>query len=271
MDKIRIKNLRIFAYHGVLPQEKKTGQDFIVNVTMHTDTRAAGLSDDLTRTTNYANVCECIRKTMTEKSYDLIETVAEKVATNVLLAFPLVEEIDVEIQKPNAPVDEDFDYMSVEIHRGYHDVYLSYGSNMGDSAGYIDDAIDKLGSREDTILVKDSTRIVTKPYGPVEQDDFLNGACHIRTLMMPEELLDYLHTLESMAGRVRDIHWGPRTLDLDIIFYDNLIYESETLIIPHIEMEKREFVLEPLCEIAPNLRHPINHKTVKQMLDEIRA
>ena len=75
--------------------------------------------------------------------------------------------------------------------------------------------------------------------------------------------------MEASEGRERKIHWGPRTLDLDIVFYDDLIYSSEDLVIPHVDMENRYFVLKPLCELAPYLCHPITHKTVTQMLSEL--
>ena len=103
----------------------------------------------------------------------------------------------------------------------------------------------------------------------MEQDDFLNACMVVRTLLSPEELLDKLHEIEQEAHRERIIHWGPRALDLDILMYDDLVMESDDLIIPHIEMDKREFVLKPLCEIAPNLRHPILKKTVSQLLAAI--
>ena len=89
------------------------------------------------------------------------------------------------------------------------------------------------------------------------------------TLLAPEELLQELHRIEQMEGRERKLHWGPRTLDLDIIFYDDLVYASDDLAIPHIDMENRYFVLKPLSELAPNFRHPITHKTVAQMLAEL--
>ena len=110
---------------------------------------------------------------------------------------------------------------------------------------------------------------MTKPYGVVEQDDFLNGAMEVRTLLTPEELLEELHRIEAEHGRERVLRWGPRTLDLDIIFYDDLISQEDDLCIPHVEMHKRSFVLEPLEEIAPYKRHPGNGKTVRQMLEEL--
>ena len=114
-----------------------------------------------------------------------------------------------------------------------------------------------------------SELLETLPYGVVEQDNFVNGIFEIRTLLAPEELLQELHRIEQMEGRERKLHWGPRTLDLDIIFYDDLVYASEDLVIPHIDMENRYFVLKPLSELAPNFRHPITHKTVAQMLAEL--
>ena len=140
---------------------------------------------------------------------------------------------------------------------------------MGDKKKYLDNAIQGLRDMKEIVVEKVSEYLVTEPYGDVEQDEFLNGALRVRTLLSPEELLDRLHVLEQAADRKRIIHWGPRTLDLDIIFYDDLISQEDDLCIPHVEMHKRSFVLEPLEEIAPYKRHPGNGKTVRQMLEEL--
>ena len=122
------------------------------------------------------------------------------------------------------------------------------------------------------ISVKKVSQLIrTKPYGDVVQEDFLNGALEIETLLTPQELLEALHVIEDAAGRTREVRWGPRTLDLDILFYDKLIYESDDLIIPHVDLENRRFVLEPLFEIAPGYRHPVFHKTVEQMYRALGA
>jgi len=100
----------------------------------------------------------------------------------------------------------------------------------------------------------------------VEQDDFLNGAMEIDTILNPEELLDVLHEIENAADRKRTLRWGPRTLDLDILLFDKLVYESETLNIPHVDMQNRRFVLEPMAQIAPWSYHPVLGKTMKVLL-----
>ena len=104
----------------------------------------------------------------------------------------------------------------------------------------------------------------------LDQPNFLNGCACLRTWLEPFALLDVLQSIEAKAGRERKIHWGPRTLDLDIILYDDVVMYEDDLIIPHIEMENREFVLKPLCEIAPYIKNPVNGKSIKQLLSEIQ-
>lgn len=270
MDKIIIKDLEIFAYHGVLEQEKRAGQTFIVSAELGVCLRDAGLTDDLKKTVNYAGVCEDIKNVMTGEKYDLIEAAAENIADTILLKYDKIKEIRVILKKPEAPIDMTFDSMCVDITRKKHIVYLGIGSNLGDREGYLDYAVDQL-NKDDYIKVnKVSTYIVTKPYGNVEQDDFLNGCLEIETLYDPEALLAVVNDIEKGAGRKRVIHWGPRTLDIDILLYDRDIIMEENLTVPHLEMARRAFVLEPLCEIAPYAYHPGYNRTVLELLDMLR-
>ena len=271
MDEIRIDNLEVYAYHGVFPEENQKGQPFFVNMILYADTREAGKQDELTLSTHYGEVCHFVTKWMQEHIYKLIETVAETVAREVLLAFPLVQALDVEIRKPQAPIGLPFESVSVKIQRGWHKAYVALGSNMGDKEAYLEGAIQGLRSNADIQVNKVSSLITTEPYGGVMQDVFLNGMVEIRTLLTPHELLDYLHELEAAAGRERKVHWGPRTLDLDIIFYDKLVMEDDTLIIPHVDMQNRDFVLKPMVELNPNYRHPVLQKTMQQLLAELNA
>lgn len=268
-DQIRIEELEVYAHHGVYPEENEKGQHFYVNATLYTNTRPAGMADDLRLSTNYGEVCQFITEFMQQHTFQMIETVVEWTAYEVLQQFPLVQGLDLEIRKPEAPIPLPFGSVSVAIHREWHEAYIAVGSNMGDSRGHIAKALGQLEKHKDIQVTKVSGLLETLPYGGVEQENFVNGMFEIRTLLTPEELLRELHKIEASEGRERKIHWGPRTLDLDIIFYDDLIYSSEDLVIPHVDMENRYFVLKPLSELAPNFRHPITHKTVAQMLAEL--
>lgn len=270
-DEIRIENLEFFANHGVYPEETRLGQKFLVSLTMYTNTRHAGVSDDLENSTNYGEVSHFITAFMKEHTYRLIEAAAEHLAEAILLRYPLVEGVTLELKKPWAPVGLPLDTVSVKITRFWHTAYIALGSNLGDKKAYLDGAVQALGEVPGCRVEKVSSYLITAPYGGVEQDDFLNGALKLRTLLPPQELLEELHKIEQAAHRERLVHWGPRTLDLDILLYDDEVLETDTLIIPHVEMQLRDFVLRPMAQIAPNLRHPILHRTMMQLLTDLET
>ncbi len=270
MDCIRIRNLEVFGHHGVYREENKLGQKFIVCADLYMDTRTAGLSDDIEQSVNYGEVCKLIDKHMREKTFYLIEAAAEDLAKAILLKFDRIERVELEVKKPWAPIGLPIEEVSVKIDRKWHDAYIGLGSNMGDKWDNINEALKKMSLDDDIKVIEVSTLIETRPYGYEEQDDFLNGAVHITTLYSPAELLKCLSEFENLAGRKREIHWGPRTLDLDILFYDDIILDTRELTIPHFDMINRDFVLKPLNEIAPWLRHPVLNKTVAQLYDEFK-
>lgn len=270
MDEIIIENLQVYAYHGVYEEENEKGQNFYVNAVLYADTRNAGREDKLELTTNYGEVCRFLHKFISANVFRLLETVAEKTAEAVLLAFPLIEKITLEIRKPEAPIGLVFESVSVKITRAWHTVCLAVGSNMGDRQNYIEDGIKAFERDEKCRVLRKSGLVTTTAYGGVEQDDFLNGAFTIQTLYTPEELLERIHEIEEAAGRERKQHWGPRTLDLDIIFYDDLILDTDVLRIPHADMKNRDFVLQPLSQIMPYKRHPIYGKTILQLYEELQ-
>ena len=265
MDHICIENLEVFANHGVFDEEASLGQKFLVSVKMYFDASAAGRTDDLSKSVNYAEVCSNITEWMKTNRCLLIETVAERLAAKLLRDNPIVRETEVTVKKPWAPIGLPLECVSITIRRKWHTVYLSIGSNMGDREKFLNDGIEYIKTDEGVRVISVSDFIETKPYGMTEQDDFLNGAVKIETLLTPHELLDLLHEAEEAAGRVRDVHWGPRTLDMDILLYDSIILNDDDLVIPHPDMENRDFVLAPLNEIAPNAYHPVLRKTVSRM------
>lgn len=271
MDKITIRNLEIFANHGVFPEENALGQKFVFTITMHLSTRRAGRSDDLTASIHYGEVSHFVQRFVQKHTWKLLETVAERLAEALLLEYPLMEGVDIEVQKPWAPIGLPLETVSVAISRCWHTAYVALGSNLGDKKAYLDGAVAQLGEQPDCRVVRLSDYLVTAPYGGVEQDDFLNGALELKTLLTPEELLSRLHEIEAAAGRERLIHWGPRTLDLDILLYDDLVLDAPDLHIPHREMALRDFVLIPMAQIAPWKRHPLLRRTMAELLEDLGA
>lgn len=271
MDKIIIENLELIAEHGVFKEEKFLGQKFIISVEMTTNTREAGKTGNLNASTHYGFVADDIEKIFTGESFDLIETCAEKIAEMILTKYPLISEVKVTVKKPWAPIRKHFDFVAVEITRKWHTVYLSLGTNMGDKKKNLLEAIEKIGKLENTKVTSQSTILETEPFGYTEQDMFLNACIEIKTLFTPQELLEKLLGIELEMGRVRTIKWGPRIIDIDILFFDDEIIQDKNLAVPHPWISERMFVLEPLCEIAPNLIHPLERKsvaTLKRILEK---
>ncbi|MCR5418420.1 MAG: 2-amino-4-hydroxy-6-hydroxymethyldihydropteridine diphosphokinase [Lachnospiraceae bacterium] len=265
-DQIRIRNVSFHGYHGVYEWEQKQGQRFIFSARLFVDMEKAGKTDGLEDTVNYGSVLKHILEFLENNRFQLLEKVVTRALEDTMQAFPLINEMELELEKPDAPIEADFETVSVCRSLKRARAYIALGSNMGDKKGYIEAALRRIDEHPCCSVKKVSSLIETKPYGGVEQDDFLNGAACVETLLSPRALLDFLHELEQEAGRVREVVWGPRTLDLDILLYDDLVMDSEDLAIPHYDMERREFVLAPMAEIAPFLRHPISGKTMREML-----
>jgi dihydroneopterin aldolase/2-amino-4-hydroxy-6-hydroxymethyldihydropteridine diphosphokinase len=213
--------------------------------------------DDLALTTDYGEMCRFIDAFVRDNTYKLIETVAEELGRSLLMKYRLLSGVTVEVKKPQAPIGLPLDYVSVVRSMNRHRVFLSLGSNMGDKAEHLRKAIEELDEEPATNVVKVSAVTETKPYGYKEQDNFLNCAVEVSTLLSPKDLLTFTQGIEQRHGRERKIHWGPRTLDIDIVFYDDLTYGDSDLQIPHIDMQNRYFVLKPLSEIDPGYRHPV--------------
>jgi 2-amino-4-hydroxy-6-hydroxymethyldihydropteridine diphosphokinase len=149
------------------------------------------------------------------------------------------------------------------------DAYLGLGSNLGDKQAYLRQALDKL--RVVCAVKKVSSLYVTEPVGNKEQDWFLNAAVHIDCQQPPAELLSLLLAIEHDLGRVRSAKNAPRTIDIDLLFYGDLVLESEDLAVPHPRLHERRFVLAPLAEIAPDFIHPVLGRSIQELADTIES
>ncbi|WP_156290014.1 2-amino-4-hydroxy-6-hydroxymethyldihydropteridine diphosphokinase [Oceanobacillus salinisoli] len=148
--------------------------------------------------------------------------------------------------------------------------FLSLGTNIEPRMGYLKDALELLESHSDISIETKSSIYETPPVGYTDQADFLNMVVDVATTLSPLELLTYCQSIEQQLGRKREIRFGPRTIDLDILTYNNENSTVERLLIPHPRMHQRAFVLIPLHEIAPNFVIPIWNKCAKELLDELQ-
>lgn len=269
MDQIIIQDLNVYAKHGVYAEENILGQQFLISITMDADLSEAGQSDDLESTIDYGSLCHFVTKYMHRHTYKLIESVAEHLAEEILLQYDRIRKIKVKVKKPWAPIGLPIKTISIVVERTRHVAYIGLGSNMGDRRAYIDQAVKELDALDSCKVRRISQIRETEPYGNTQQDKFLNGVLCLETVLKPERLLQELLEIEAHAGRTRDVHWGPRTLDLDLLLYDNDVIRRPELTVPHQDMQNRKFVLEPLCELAPSYRHPALHKTIRQLYEEL--
>ncbi len=147
-------------------------------------------------------------------------------------------------------------------------IYIGIGSNLGDREGTCLKALEELEKRGIKVAKK-SSRYETEPWGVKDQPNFINMAVEADTDLTPMEVLRVTKEIEKNLGRKETLMWGPRTVDLDILLYDDLVVDEPDLRIPHPHMHERDFVLKPLTEIAPEAIHPLLKKTVREMLSEV--
>lgn len=259
-DQIVLKGVSARGFHGVLEAEKRDGQPFVVDVHLTLDLSRAGRTDDLAATVNYAEVASAVVARITGPSFDLIERLAEVIADDVL-GHPLVDAVEVVVHKPEAPVGHPFTDVEVRIRRSNGPrAVIALGSNLGDRGRTLSLAVDALRALPGFTLTSVSPIVETDPVGGPEQPPYLNAVVLGRTTLDPAELLEALHRIEAAHGRTREVRWGARTLDLDLIQFgapgsgQEVVSDDERLTLPHPRAAERAFVLLPWVRAEPEAR-----------------
>ncbi|GLY27546.1 2-amino-4-hydroxy-6-hydroxymethyldihydropteridine diphosphokinase [Kineosporia sp. NBRC 101731] len=255
LDQIRLSGVTARGTHGVFDFERREGQDFVVDVVLHTDISAAAASDDLTRTTHYGELAGTVADIVRGDPVDLIETLAERIAW-ACLEPPGVFAVDVAVHKPQAPIEETFGDVVVAIRRERTillerapaapvPVVLALGTNMGDRLMILRGAVRDLRAVEGLEIDVISPVIQTDPVGGPDQPDYLNAVVLATSTLSANDVLAACNRIEGEFGRERTVRWGPRTLDIDVISYGELRSYDEKLTLPHPRAHERAFVLAP--------------------------
>lgn len=253
-DRILVDDLRVLAVIGALEHERLAQQPLRVDIALTVDLADAGRTDDLDDTVHYGLVAERVVEMAEEHAFVLLERFAAEVAS-IALGFDRVDEVEVTVTKLRPPVPAHLATTAVTIVRSRHDAadpgghqaIVALGSNLGDREDYLRLAVAELGN-----VVGLSDVYETEPVGgPDAQGAYLNMVAVVDTALDPFALLRRCQRIEQLARRERLVHWGPRTLDVDVLFYDDVTIASPELTVPHPRIGERRFVLAPLTEVAP--------------------
>jgi len=290
LDQIVVEGIRVTGHHGVLATERESGQIFLADVVAHVNTQPAAVTDRLERTVNYSDIADAVAGVLAGDPADLLETVAEHCARAVL-EFEGVECVDIAIHKPQAPLHVEFADVVVKIRRDLRSGTLWADKRIGSSAGMSDDPLaapnlgrdsfderplqpvpawialgGNLGPVEPTLAaaVRELDRISgihvratsalvkSAAVGGPPQPDYLNAVVLVDTALAPRELLAACQGIEVVHGRERTVVNGPRTLDVDVVAYGDIVGATADLVLPHPRAHERAFVLVPMADVDPN-------------------
>src|ERR1039457_3591439 len=249
VDRIALTGLRVTGHHGVLPQELRDGQEFIIDAVLGVATAAAAAADDLSLTADYGQLADELAAIGSGEPVALIETLAGRLAA-ACLAHPAVQEADV----------------TVTISRSR--VVLALGSNLGDRLANLQGGLDVLGAAPGLHWLAVSPVYETVPAGGPAQGDYLNAVVIAISSLPARAVLAYAHEAEAALGRTRAERWGPRTLDVDLIVSGGQIGGEPELSLPHPRAHERAFVLAPWLDVAPDGVIP-GHGRVAVLLKEV--
>ncbi|KAI8983514.1 Dihydropteroate synthase-like protein [Pilobolus umbonatus] len=300
-DELFVKDLRLHTIVGVNPWEREEKQVVIFNLTIYPSALPYGYKDtERNKSYNLRTIVRTLTRRIEASAYKTIEALGVTIA-RLAIEKCFVNKISVRIEKPSAilfadcsgiEVTRDCDWLrrilaeeekagpfvhytkkikfSKEIPADYTETaYIAFGSNVGDRVKNINMALDRIESHCNSVVIDTSFLYETPPMYYEKQASFLNGVCKVLTSLKPHELLAKLKETENTLGRLPTFRNGPRPIDLDILFYDDLVMETDDLIIPHKLIQEREFVLWPLCDIARDMEHPRLFKTNGQLLSQL--
>ncbi len=273
MYHIMVNNLQLYGYHGVNDEEKKKGQPFVFDVDIEIGDRDFTGADDIRNTVNYSEVVDIIKEVNLSKKFDLVETLAQVLAQDILEKFGLAEKVEVSVKKIQPPIKETLDsvgvtYAAHKISMGKRSCFLSLGSNTGKSIANLACAVKLVQGYRGAALKKVSSIYKTEPMHQREQEDFFNLVVELDVSMKtdPFEFLGFLKSIEYRLGRKAGKKYGPRPIDIDIICWEGIKISSPFLTIPHPRFADRNFVLLPLREIKPDFA--VGGKKIGQYIKE---
>ena len=299
MFKIKIKDLKLFGYHGVKQEEKTSGQNFLFNISIDIakdSFEKDGLyQDNILNTVNYSEIITLIKEINSNNRFNLLETFSEVLAEKIISYSPLILKVKVRIEKISPPIKESIGSVGVELelerNPNSHDyepktskksiVFLSLGSNLGDREKNLRDAVKKLKSNQNLDIISISSIYETEPMYVENQEYFYNIVLKaaIKSTYSAFELLGYAKKIEFDLGRKSTYaRYGPRTIDVDILTFDELKIDSDLLGLPHPKIFERNFVLIPLSEISPdfmikdkNILDYISQRNFKEKVVKIKC
>ncbi len=263
-DWISLRGVRATGHHGVFEHERRDGQEFVVDVDLSLDLAPAGDSDDLADTYDYGALATAVVARIEGEPYDLIERLATVIAHDAL-GDPRVDEVRVTVHKPSAPVPVPFGDVAVVVtrHRAPRPVVVAVGANLPRGSASPEEtvaaAVAELEGTPGLSGVAVSALYDTEPVGgPPDQPEYVNAVVTATTTRAPRDLLQTLHGIEARFERTRDVRWGPRTLDLDLVQYGDpaqgtdVVSDHRDLTLPHPRAHERAFVLVPWADADPH-------------------
>ncbi|PWW76807.1 Dihydropteroate synthase [Tuber magnatum] len=284
-DRVFVKNLRLVTIIGVNPWEREEKQAVVINLTMHKENNPGRPAEAIEGGNfdphyDFHSVAKRVTEHVEASDYKTVEAFVTAIAKEACIGCG-ISKITVRVEKPSAltfaegpgvEITRERSFFALEEAamgvEGKHDVFIALGSNIGDRFKAIKDAVAEVEERG--IKVKRTSNLYqSAPMYYLDQPTFLNGVIQAETTLSPDDLLKTLKDIESLLGRSKSIENGPRSIDLDILLYDNLVHETPHLTIPHLKMLEREFVLRPLCDISPNKPHPLTSTAFKHHLNAI--